>query len=119
VKASLNKFAKIMLIALVAQTSNYSWDMMNMIVNLIMILLVTVFPLLLIYGLLKATVDVFSKKQSKYISLAILLIAQTASNDIAGAMMQLVGVMITLFFIIIPGIIILMLWKALTKLIKL
>jgi len=98
-------------------------------------LVVVIFPLLLIYGLLKASLDVFKKNAIKlyllrvalFFSNVVVFIAQTTTNitdisdipeDIIYSLISTVAsVFIFAFQILLPGIALLLLWKALTKLI--
>jgi len=128
----MSRLALVGLTMLVAQTivaisPSYVNSIQNLLSILTLVLFVVIFPLLLIYGLLKATVDVF-KKQAVKPALRLLplltLVAQTTTapdfaDQVYGILGTLYSVIVWFFMILIPGIAILLLWKAFTKLIKL
>jgi len=124
----------LMLILLLGQTTTPSWfndtvyslTMLNLIQTIMSVLILVVIPILLIYGLLKSTMDVFKGVRVLKL-LPILFIAQTtttpifeqALKNIADFYDTLISGFITIFFILLPTTLFLLLWKAFTKLIRL
>jgi len=99
--------------------------MLNLIQTIITILVLVFIPILLIYSIFKSTLDVFKGARAVAKLTPLLLVAETANpfeqalRNIASFYDTLISAFITLFFILLPTIIFLLLWKSFIKLIKL
>lgn len=97
-------------LALTGETmTEHSATMMAYLLNLLFALMTVVVPMLLIYAFLKSTLDVLKTRCLKIAPIA--LIGATTLDQVMSAMMSLM-------FIIIPFTLVLLLWKAFIKLIK-
>ena len=120
------------LLLLVAQTNstNSTWttefvdQMAGLLTRIVIALIVFVAPLLLIYGFMKGTLDVVQKaryaKRAFWLSLLPLFTAQTDVSDaMLNALNQLGVVFMAFILILLPFTLILLMWKAFTKVVKL
>jgi hypothetical protein len=90
---------------------------MSSLLNILIMLLIMFFiPVLLIYGIFKSILDAFKWKflRKTYYLIPLMLIAQTTSNLID----TLSGMLISIFYIILPAFFILLILKAFTKLVR-
>lgn len=97
-------------LALTGETEHSATMMMAYLLNLLFALMTVVVPMLLIYAFLKSTLDALKTRCIKIAPVA--LIGATATLD------QVMSAMMSLMFIIIPFTLVLLLWKAFIKLIK-
>jgi len=114
------------LVLLLAQTSvDYARQMSGLLATIFFALLMFVFPVLIIYGIFRSVLDVFKPGRRMYaprLSLMLIpvLVAQTTQNiDMARQLFDTIAAYLGIFFaFLLPGFFILLLVKALTKLIK-
>lgn len=111
-KPRLNPLIFLVLTLIGSTGQEYVSGMFGILLSLVLNLIIIVVPLLLIYAFIKSTLDVLKTRAVKPIKLALVapLIGLTL-RDVFDAMMSFI-------LILIPFVLVLIVWKAFIKLIK-
>jgi hypothetical protein len=97
---------------LIGESAQFDIRMISLLTDLIIALIIVVAPLLLLYGFLHGTLDVFKKVNKIKMSLLLLGSALETLDKMAGMLMSVM-------FLILPFTFILLIWKLFTKVVKL
>ena len=111
-RSNLNSLFIFLVLALIGSTE-YVSSMFSILLSLVFSLIVIVVPLLLIYAFIKSTLDALKVRVTKRPMklLAPLTAIGLTMNDIMASMMSLI-------YVLIPFLLVLLVWKAFIKLIK-
>lgn len=96
---------------LIGSSIDYTTNMFNILISLIFSLITIVVPMLLIYAFLRSTLDALKTRVTKIKPILPMIIVGATIDQVISAMMSLL-------FILLPFTIILLVWKAFIKLIK-
>lgn len=104
-----------LLLFLAQNSEDYLNQMFGILSTVVYLLTVIVAPLLLLYGFLKGTLDVFGKSSSVKLCFCLFTVAETALDFLS----RLGEVCMALILIILPFTLVLLMWKTFTKVVKL